>query len=170
VRLRAAIEKISEWLSRAVDEGRAALTALRSTTNTENLTDRLREAAEECSRSSDMTLRFAVNGKQVSLSAFAIEQIFHIGYEAMRNACVHSQATVLEVDLSYGEEVILRIKDNGIGITSGYEDDQRSGHYGLPGMRERAECLEGALKIESTPETGTEVTLVAKVKTDPLDL
>ena len=91
-RLRGVVEKIHEWLSRAVVEGRAALTALRAGSISGYLVDKLRNAAEDCSKGSGMTTSFEVVGTPVELAGNSNEEIFRIGYEAIRNACAHSQA------------------------------------------------------------------------------
>jgi signal transduction histidine kinase len=54
----------------------------------------------------------------------------------------------------------LRVRDDGLGIDPEFlNDDQRSGHYGLRGMRERAKLNGGKLTVWSQPNSGTEVDL-----------
>jgi nitrate/nitrite-specific signal transduction histidine kinase len=54
----------------------------------------------------------------------------------------------------------LRIRDDGTGIDAKYLDrGGRAGHWGLPGMRERAKTLGGRLEIWSQERAGTEVEL-----------
>ena len=48
------------------------------------------------------------------------DEVYRIGYEAIRNACVHSQAARLQVELAYAEDLILRVRDNGVGIATCY--------------------------------------------------
>jgi signal transduction histidine kinase/ligand-binding sensor domain-containing protein len=157
--LHGVVEKIYEWLSRAVVEGRAALTALRSGSNAGDLEERLRVAAEDCSRSKGMTVRFEVVGTPAELRGNTSEEIFRIGYEAIRNACAHSNGSALEIQLTYGKVVKLTVRDNGIGFNANELSGRASGHYGIDGMRERAIKLGGSLSVRSTPRNGTEVTL-----------
>ena len=157
------VAKIHDWLSRAVLEGRAALTALRSSSSASNLADKLRSAAEECSTGSGMTPHFALVGVPAELPPAMTEEIFRIGYEAIRNACSHSRGTNLAVELVYGRALKLRVKDNGTGFDLKGTSGRVAGHYGIEGMRERAQELGGSLTISSAPADGTEVTLSMRI-------
>ena len=65
-------------------------------------------------------------------------EAYRIGCEALRNAFRHVQASRVEVAIQYGDRQFrLRISDNGKGIDPKIiEDGGRTGHHGLPGMRE----------------------------------
>jgi NarL family two-component system sensor histidine kinase YdfH len=56
-----------------------------------------------------------------------------------------------------GEEVCLTIQDDGLGLD--LEQTKQAGHYGLAGMRERAELAGGQMEIGSQPGKGTCVQL-----------
>jgi len=88
------------------------------------------------------------------------DEIYRIGYEAIRNACEHSSASQVEVEVNYGEDLTLRVIDNGIGIESAVLMSGKEGHFGLKGMRERAERIASKLTLVSSPNSGAEVTLV----------
>ena len=162
VKLHNVMTKIYEWLSRAVIEGRAALTALRTDSGAGELADQLRSAAGECAAGSSIELHFGSIGVPTSLPSETAEEIFRIGYEAIRNACAHSKGNVLDVQLTYGKQLSLRVKDNGIGFDSIEVAGRAAGHYGLEGMRERSRQLNGVLSITSAPGAGTEVLLTVK--------
>ena len=66
------------------------------------------------------------------------DEVYRIGYEAIRNACMHSGGSRLEVGLGSARDLILRVADNGAGIDLVVASGGRKGHYGLQGMRERA--------------------------------
>jgi signal transduction histidine kinase len=85
------------------------------------------------------------------------DEVYRIGYEAIRNAEMHSKGTRLKVELKYTQDLAVRISDNGCGIDSSAIKD---GHFGLVGMRERAERIGGKLTLVSSPVSGTEITLV----------
>jgi signal transduction histidine kinase len=85
------------------------------------------------------------------------DEVYRIGYEAIRNAYTHSHATHLEIALSYGRDLTLRIADDGIGMDPPTAEHGRDGHFGLPGMRERASRIGATLSMTSTPGTGTAV-------------
>jgi signal transduction histidine kinase len=88
------------------------------------------------------------------------DEVYRIGYEAIRNACTHSHASRLVVELIYAQDVTLRVADNGVGIDEAIADRGKEGHYGLEGMRERAGRIAARLTIASTSGSGTEITLV----------
>ena len=74
-------------------------------------------------------------------------------------ACRHAQASRVEVAIHYGSgHFWLRIVDNGKGIDPTIlAKGGRSGHHGLPGMKERAWLARGKLTLASKPESGTEI-------------
>jgi len=52
------------------------------------------------------------------------------------------------------------VRDDGKGIDPAFlHKEGRAGHYGIPGMRERAKLLEGTLTVWTAPNSGTEVEL-----------
>ena len=79
----------------------------------------------------------------------------------MRNAFHHAGASRIEVQLSYGEKSFeLRVRDDGKGIDPKFlTDEGPAGHFGLRGMRERAQQIGGQLTVWSAPDSGTEVVL-----------
>ena len=160
-RMRQTLEKLSKWLGQAVDESRAALHSLRASTMEKNeLSEALQRATEDHQLSSSMTVAFSVIGDARDLHPIVRDEIYRIGYEAIRNAGTHSHASRLEIDLRYANDLLLRIRDNGVGIDPAYSDKGKAGHFGLQGMRERASRIRGKLIIMSSANTGTEVVLI----------
>jgi signal transduction histidine kinase len=88
------------------------------------------------------------------------DEIYRIAYEAIRNAYTHSNGTRLDVSLRYGKEMAVCVKDNGVGIDPAISNQGKHRHFGLPGMRERAARIGGKLLVVSSPNSGTEVTIV----------
>jgi signal transduction histidine kinase len=88
------------------------------------------------------------------------DEVYRIAHEAVRNARMHARASKLLLELEYGQRLILRITDDGIGMDSALLEQGRPGHFGLQGMRERAARTEGKLTITSAPGAGTVVTLI----------
>jgi signal transduction histidine kinase len=66
----------------------------------------------------------------------------------------------VEVELSYAQDLILRVTDNGKGIDPDVALKGKRGHYGLRGMRDRATRVEGKLRLFSSPNAGTELELM----------
>jgi signal transduction histidine kinase/ligand-binding sensor domain-containing protein len=159
--MRQAMEKLSAWLGRATEEGRAVLHSLRtSTTEVNDLADAFRRALEECRIHGSMEVSLQVAGQVQEMHPIVRDEIYRIGYEAIRNACVHSQATQLRVDLSYGQDLSLRISDNGAGIDPDIVHRGKSGHFGLQSMRERAARIMAQLSVESSAGSGTVIALM----------
>jgi signal transduction histidine kinase len=159
--MRHALEQLSGWLNRAIQEGRAALNSLRtSATETNDLAEGLRRAIEECRMLSPMETSFLVEGGAKEMHPVVRDEIYRIGYEAIRNACVHSKASLLHVGLKYGQHLAISIGDNGVGIPESIVNGRTDGHYGVQGMRERAARIGGKLRIVSSVNSGTEVSLI----------
>ena len=160
VSMRRALEQLSGWLARAIHEGRAALNSLRaSTTQTNDLAEALERATENGLHPALMAIRFSVLGEPRAMHPIVRDEVYRIGYEAIGNARAHSSARQLIVELSYGHDLTLRVSDDGIGIDPVVVDKGMEGHFGLPGMRERAHRIEGQLTIVSSSH-GTEIKLV----------
>jgi len=160
-RMRQAVERLSAWLGRATEEGRAVLNSLRtSTTEVNDLTGAFRRALEECRIHSSMEVSLQVSGQIQEMHPIVRDEVYRIGYEAIRNACVHSQATQLRVELSYAQDLSLRIRDNGVGIDPDIVHRGKPGHFGLQSMRERAARIMGRFSVESSAGSGTVITLM----------
>jgi signal transduction histidine kinase/ligand-binding sensor domain-containing protein len=160
-RMRGALEQLSVWLGRATEEGRAALSSLRtSTTEKNDLAAAFQRAIEECRINSSIEASFTVAGEASEMHPIVRDEVYRIGYEAIRNACVHSQATDLRVELAYADDLILRVRDNGVGITPAVVDQGKQEHFGLRGMRERARGIMAKFTLNTSPVSGSEITLV----------
>ena len=158
--LRRAMGQLSVWLGQATQEGRAALNSLRTaTTQTNDLAGGLRRVTEDDLMPSSMAVSFFVIGDAKEMHPIVRDEIYRIGYEALRNACMHSRASRLEVELKYSHDLTLRVSDNGTGIDPAIADRGRDGHFGLQGMRERAARIGGKLTLGSSSSSGTEIKL-----------
>jgi signal transduction histidine kinase len=156
-RMRHALKLLSTWLAQAVGEGREALNALRnSTTQRNDLGQGLQRATEDAAIRGAMQVEFFVHGEAREMHPIVRDEVYRIGYEAIRNAGAHSKGSRLEVELSYAQDLSLRVSDNGRGIDP---NASTKGRFGLVGMRERAERIGGRLTLSSSPG-GTEVTLI----------
>jgi signal transduction histidine kinase len=156
-----AVEQLAEWLAQANEEGRAALNSLRTSTSESNdLADAFRRALDECRVHTNMDVSLSVVGDGRDLHPVVRDEIYRIGYEAIRNACRHSTGGAVDVMLEYARDLTLRIRDDGVGIDPAVLEKGKEGHFGLPGMRERAARIGGRFAIETAPRSGTAVTLI----------
>jgi signal transduction histidine kinase len=96
---------------------------------------------------------------------FAIqEQLFLIGREAVMNALRHSEATQIEVEVHYlRDRLRVCVRDNGCGIDSKAVRNEIDSHWGLRGMRGRAENIGARFDIWSRTGAGTEVCVAVSV-------
>jgi len=77
----------------------------------------------------------------------------------------HAAASRIDVELHYDiRSLTLAVRDDGKGIAAAVLDSGREGHFGLMGMRERAQRVGGELTITSIPGTGTRVTLIVPAR------
>jgi signal transduction histidine kinase len=161
VRLRQAMEQLSSWLGQAVSEGREALYSLRASTIEKNdLAEAFRRAVDNCRISGGMAVSFSVVGNTQDMHPIVRDEVYRIGYEAIRNACAHSQASRLTVEIRYAQDLAVCVNDNGIGIDQVVADKGKEGHFGLQGMRERAGRIGAKLTLTSSATAGTQIALV----------
>jgi signal transduction histidine kinase len=164
--MHSAIQRLSKFLGQAVVEGRAALNSLRgSTTRRNDLVEALLRVTESSSVPNSVQVAFVVNGEPREIHPIVRDEVYRIGYEAIRNACVHSDCTRLEIEISYTQVLGLRVADNGIGIDPAIAENGKVGHFGLPGMRERADKIDAKLSVKSAVGAGTEIDLIVPAAT-----
>jgi signal transduction histidine kinase/ligand-binding sensor domain-containing protein len=160
-RMRRAMERLSEWLGQSMGELRTALNSLRtSTTQGNDLAESLRRASEDCLVKGRMKVMLSVTGPVQEMHPIVRDEVYRIGYEAIRNADIHSGASQLEIELGYSQDLIMRVRDNGIGIDHLVAEQGKEGHFGLQGMRERAVRIGATLSLVSSTSSGTEITLI----------
>jgi signal transduction histidine kinase len=112
--------------------------------------------------SGNYTIRFSLSviGTQQPLHPTVAYESYLIGREALTNAFQHSRSSKIEVEITYDHSRVgLRVRDDGMGINHDVLHRGRVGHWGLPGMRERAQKIGGQLKIWSQDGAGTEIEL-----------
>jgi signal transduction histidine kinase len=164
-----AIEALDGALDRAdqaLVEGRDAIQNLRSSTSVAGeLAEAIAADAEELtgvpeSDRSAPVFRISVEGSPRDLHPIIRDDIHRIAREALHNAFRHADAGHVEAEVTYGaRELRLRIRDDGKGIAPSHLTAGRVGHWGLAGMRERAEQVGAQLNLWSEAGAGTEVEL-----------
>jgi ligand-binding sensor domain-containing protein/signal transduction histidine kinase len=114
------------------------------------------------SSTEDLNTNIDIGGTYRALPPALENEVLRIAQEALANVVRHSGATRVELDLRYHpNELTLTISDNGVGFQSTDTTLPAQGHFGLQGMRERAVQIGATLNVESSPESGTTVTLCA---------
>jgi len=102
-----------------------------------------------------------VEGTPTAIRPSVQVEILRVASEALRNAYAHAHARHIEVEIKYEEKLLqVRIRDDGIGLSqSSLGEEILPGHYGLQGMRERAERIGAQLGVWSEKGAGTEIEL-----------
>jgi signal transduction histidine kinase len=165
-----AVEALEIALNRgdkAIAEGRDTVSDLRhSTIGNADMAQALTALGEELAAQNDNgsvpSVRVLVEGKQRKLNPMLRDEIYRIGREALRNAFHHARAQKIEAEITYGDsEFLFHVRDDGIGIAPEVIDrGDRAGHWGLPGMRERAKSFGGKLEVWSEHGAGAEIELI----------
>jgi signal transduction histidine kinase len=121
----------------------------------------LAEAGEAFAVSRSVQFHLAEDGAPRDLRPEIGDAFLRVGIEALANAFRHARARRIEVELSYGgDQLRLRVRDDGVGMAADVlAAGQRPGHWGLTGMRERAEQIGAVLTLWSRPDAGTELEL-----------
>jgi signal transduction histidine kinase len=143
-------------------EGRELVLDLRATVSEPtDLPTAFADFGEGMRKSGSCNFRVVVNGSVRPLHPVVFEELSKIGKEALSNAFRHSGADSIEAELNYQRsELRVRIRDDGTGIDSIIlQQGHREGHFGLPGMRERAQKVGAHLDVWSRTGAGTEIEL-----------
>ena len=160
------LQNVIEQARQAIVEGRDAVQGLRSSTlATSDIALAISTFGEELT--ADQTgqnspdFRVLVEGVPRDLAPLLRDEVYRITGEALRNAFRHAHAQRIEVEIRYDQRQLrLRVRDNGKGIDAAVlNGGGRPGHYGLPGMHERAKLMGGKLAVWSELNSGTEAEL-----------
>jgi signal transduction histidine kinase len=140
-------------------ETRRALRALRATPLEDlGLALALRNLAETMAERSGLGLDLHIQENFCHLSPGMEQGVYRVAQEALENTCQHARARCVKVELVESDEhLTLTIADDGRGFDPHHADAES--HFGLQGMRERAETMGGSLEVESRRGEGTTVRL-----------
>jgi len=149
----------------AIQQGRSAIGDLRpEPAEQRSLPELLNATGRELAEAHKLnghapSYQVVVEGKQRELSPMLQDEVYRISREVIRNAFLHAVASHIEVEIRYDQDLLrLRIRDDGKGINPRIlEAGGQSGHFGIPGMRERAQRIGSRLEFWSEEGAGTEV-------------
>lgn len=140
-------------------DGRDRIQGLRAGSSTE-LPESIAIEGEAVTALTGIAVDIAVTGPRRPLVEAVRDEAFSICREAILNASRHSGATQINVEIRYGTRFVVSVRDSGRGIdVDAMTAAEKSGHWGLRGMRERSEAMGGSLEIKSVIGTGTHVEL-----------
>lgn len=155
------MNRVLGLMSRVIDEGRNAVRGLRSAHDDSlDLGHAFSCVGQELGIQEELEFRVIVEGPSRTLHPVIRDEVYRIGRESLVNAFRHSGASKIEVEVDYSAGGLrILVRDNGCGIDSQVVHAGRDGHWGLPGMRERAEKIGAKLKVWSRAAAGTEIEL-----------
>jgi signal transduction histidine kinase/ligand-binding sensor domain-containing protein len=163
---RARLERALDQAEAAVTEGRNAVQGLRAAATTVNdLANGIvaigAELTSDLSAVDGPTIGVDVDGASRDLNPVVRDEAYRIACEALRNAVKHAQARRVVVIIHYeSRQFRLTVQDDGKGMNEQTTQRQQpAGHFGLPGMRERAAIVKGHVEVRSAPGAGTEIEL-----------
>jgi signal transduction histidine kinase len=143
-------------------EGRDRVRELRVQDSEGDLAQDLLDSASAIVGGTQARVKVTTEGSPRALHPLVLDEILRIAEEAMHNIRQHADATAIEILLMWDHgRLSLLLRDDGIGIPAAVlARGGRTGHYGLRGMRERAERIGGRLVVTSQAGEGTEVALI----------
>jgi signal transduction histidine kinase len=144
-----------------IEEGRNTVRGFRSTAaETRGLELAFSRVPLELDFGEQIDFRIMVEGDPQSLHPVIRDEVYSIGREALVNAFRHAGAAKITVELHYSaSQLRVLVSDDGCGMDRQVLEAGRAGHWGLSGMRERAQRIGATLKFVSRNPTGTEVEL-----------
>ncbi len=157
-------EVLRRQLAKATREARGCLadlrqfmTALRQQQGSAlTLPVTLSRLIDDMRRASGLAVTYEATGRERELPSPVARSVVRIAQEGLRNIQQHAQARNIQLTLNYSErDVALTLRDDGVGFPAGAEGGEERGHYGLAGMRERAEGIGGTFSVHSSPGVGT---------------
>ncbi|WP_281883073.1 sensor histidine kinase [Paenibacillus sp. YYML68] len=129
----------------------------------------LRKFVQDFEEKAKISTKFDVVGKELRLPSGMEVAVYRLVQESFSNVVKHAQASHVTLELTFQKAMIkLAITDNGVGFAMDSIDKRitSGNHYGLMGMRERVELLEGRMDIQSEVGAGTKISMVIPIKSD----
>jgi ligand-binding sensor domain-containing protein len=158
---KAPLARVLQLMRQVIDEGRNAVRGLRSSHSPRDLAEAFSGIQQEIGTADRVDYRVVVEGQPQPLNPVVRDEVYRIGREALVNAFRHSEAKTIEVELEYAtRHVRMLIRDDGRGMEPEVVKSGTDGHWGLSGMRERAERIGARFKVFSRARAGTEVELL----------
>jgi signal transduction histidine kinase len=155
------LSRVLELMRNVMEEGRNAVRGLRtSNSDSDDLAQAFFRIPQDLGIEVRSDFQVIVLGSPRNLNPLVRDEVYHIGRELLVNAFRHSRASCIEVELEYARwRFRMVVRDDGCGIDPEVLRAGREGHWGLPGMRERAERVGAKLTVWSRAAAGTEVAL-----------
>lgn len=156
----ATLERILELAERTSREARGAVAGMRSRAGHEDLASAVERAAQQAVARAPVVCSLTVTGRVRRVSRRTHDAVVGLVREAVTNVVKHADAhTVLVLVAFRARGFRVSVIDDGKGFPVGRVPGASEGHFGLLGMRERADQVGATLDVRSMPEQGTTVVL-----------
>lgn len=157
---RARLESALERADEVIAEGRSRVQDLRNADRPTSLPEQLEERARSTAFDPPVPIRIIVEGKPRLVHPVVAAEIVALADEALFNVARHARAREVDITVRFTTRQLgVEIRDDGVGIpTEVLEQGERPGHFGLVGMRERAERIGGIFSVESAEGMGSTIT------------
>ena len=155
------LRRALQLMSQVTEEGRNVIRGLRLPyKDTDNIEEIFSMMGRELIPSDRVRFSVVSDGNPRTLRPAIRDEVYRIGREALANAFKHSNARAVEVEVEYANSHFrLLVQDDGCGIDPAVLQKGRQNHWGLPGMRQRADGIGATLKLRSRVNAGTEIEL-----------
>jgi ligand-binding sensor domain-containing protein/two-component sensor histidine kinase len=150
------LAQAEELVRLGLEDARNAIWELRSqSAENEDLAAQLAKMADRVTAGTEIRAEVRVNGAYRPLAERVEGELMRIAQEAVTNSVRHAGAKRVEIHLKFSDRhVELSVEDNGRGF-SGEPPTARDGHFGIAGMKERAQQIGGKLTVKSQQGHGT---------------
>ncbi|HUD98945.1 MAG TPA: two-component regulator propeller domain-containing protein [Bryobacteraceae bacterium] len=149
-----------QLMAQVIEEGRNAVRGLRASESASLDIEQAFSHIQDELAQEKVDFRVIVDGERRPLRPVLRDEVYRIGREALLNAFRHARAKSIEVELKYTtRHLYLLVRDDGCGIDPQVVGSGRDGHWGLSGMRQRADRIGARFHVFSSATAGTEIEL-----------
>ncbi|MBV8631177.1 MAG: ATP-binding protein [Silvibacterium sp.] len=154
------LARAQELVRHGLEDARQAIWELRSqSAENQDLAAQLAKMADRVTAGTRIRTEVRVNGAYRPLGKRIEEELVRIAQEAVTNAVRHANPELIQIQLRFSaRQLQLSVDDNGRGF-AGEAASMENGHFGIAGMKERAQQIGGTLSLTSTRGQGTRVTV-----------
>lgn len=160
------LDQARTLVRKSLADARSSIWELRSQSPVdEDLAARFSRMANQVAGSGPPKVELQIRGAYRPLSPKLEHELLKIAQEAVTNAVRHANAARINLELAFDSgKLRMTIADNGQGFAGMPDSSGPNGHFGLRGMRERAEIINAELKVQSTVGEGTVISVETAVK------
>jgi signal transduction histidine kinase len=156
---RQSLEVARQMLRYSIEETRRSVMDLRSQAlESDDLPAALAMLARQMTLGTPIKADLKIEGARRRLDAALEHHLLRIGLEAVTNAVKHSGASRVDLLVRFSPATVtLMVSDNGRGVRDNGELD--GGHFGMQGIRERANKINGLFELDSDAASGTRLSV-----------